>query len=248
MPTGLTALAKALAPHGVLRAGINLSNILLVSSRGPSGEPRGVAPDMARALAASLSLPLELVPYNNPGLLADAAPRDEWDVGLIGAEPERARTIAFTAPYVEIEATYLVPAGSPLQSIAEVDQPGRRIAVSARSAYDLWLSANLKHAALERTDEPGLDRSLALFRSGGHDALAGLRPWLRSTAAAALAGSRVLDGQFTAVQQSIGTPRHRADGGVGLFLERFIEEAKASGQVQTLLETHGVADKLTVAA
>eukprot|EP00966_Prymnesium_polylepis_P084283 1951084-Prymnesium_polylepis.1 len=129
-----TALAKVLAPHGVLRAGINLSNFLLVSSRGPNGEPQGVAPDMAGALAKQLGVPLELVPFNNPGLLADAASNDEWDVGLIGAEAQRAETIAFTAPYVEIQATFLVPPDSAIERVADVDQPGKRIAVSARAA------------------------------------------------------------------------------------------------------------------
>ena len=113
-----------LAPHGVLRAGINLGNFLLVTGRDEHGSPEGVAPDMARAVAARLGVPVRFVPYPRPGTLADAAGTDAWDIGLIGAEPQRAETIAFTAAYAEIEATYLVPAGSPIATLAEVDRAG----------------------------------------------------------------------------------------------------------------------------
>ena len=130
--------AKAeLAPTGVLRAGINLSNFLLVTGRSADGDPQGVSPDMAREIASRLGVPVRYVPFPKPGELADAATDDVWDVGLIGAEPARAERIAFTAAYVEIEATYLVPAGSALKTVADVDAEGVRIAVSARSAYDL---------------------------------------------------------------------------------------------------------------
>src|ERR1700692_1668189 len=141
-----------LAPHGVLRAAINMGNFLLVTGRTPTGDPDGCSPDMARAIAASLGVPVQFVPYAKPGELADDAEKDKWDIGLIGAEPARAEKIDFTAAYVEIEATYLVPAGSPLQTIAYVDRPGVRIAVTARSAYDLWLERNIKHAELVRSD------------------------------------------------------------------------------------------------
>src|SRR5262249_34127591 len=137
-----------LAPTGTLRAAINMSNFLLVTGRTASGDPDGVSPDMARALAERLGVPGQLLPFKTPGERADAAGKNVWDIGLIGAEPQRAQTISFTAAYVEIEATYLVPPGSPIKSIAEVDRPGVRIAVTARSAYELWLSRNIKQAKL----------------------------------------------------------------------------------------------------
>ena len=173
--------------------------------------------------------------------------RDEWDVGLIGAEPQRAAVIAFSQPYVEIQATYLVPAGSPLRSIADVDRDGVRVAVSRRAAYALWLENNLKRASLLQTAEPGLDLSRELYLSERCDALAGLRPWLLTQQAEALAGSTVLDGSFTSVLQSIGVPRHRADGGATLFVEQLVGEAKASGLVAELIERHGVTGRLSVA-
>lgn len=130
--------AKAeLAPTGILRAGINLSNFLLVTGRSAAGDPEGVAPDMARAIAGELGVPVKYVPFKTPGELGDQVGNNVWDIGLIGAEPQRAEKIAFSAAYVEIEATYMVPAGSAIKSIADVDKKGVRIAVSARSAYDL---------------------------------------------------------------------------------------------------------------
>jgi polar amino acid transport system substrate-binding protein len=139
-----------LAPTGVLRAGINLANFLLVSGKGPAGEPAGVAPDLAREVAERLGVPVAYVTFERPGELADAAGTGVWDIGLIAAEPARAETIAFSPAYAEIEATYLVPAGSPISSLEEVDRPGVRIAIAERSAYDLWLSRHLRHAELVR--------------------------------------------------------------------------------------------------
>ena len=226
---------KQLAPTGVLRAGINMGNFLLVTGRGPSGDPEGVSPDMARAIADRLGVPVRYVPYARPGELADAAGTGAWDIGLIGAEPQRAERIAFTPAYCEIEATYLVPAGSPIASIAEVDRPGVRISVTARAAYDLWLERNIRHATLVRSDS--LDGAFRRFVEEGLEVLAGLRPRLLADAEA-LPGSRILEGKFTAVQQAIGTARGNEAGAA--FLRDFVEEAKASGLVARLIERHKV--------
>ncbi|MCY4454254.1 MAG: ABC transporter substrate-binding protein [Immundisolibacterales bacterium] len=228
-------LRSELAPSGTLRAAINLANFLLVTGRSPGGDPEGVAPDMAAAIAKRLDVPIAYVPYATPSELADAATDDMWDIGLIGAEPARAETIAFTAAYTEIEATYLVPAGSPLGRIEDVDREGVRIAVAGGSAYDLYLSRNLERAELVRAS--GLDGSFDLFAEQKLDALAGLRPRLLSDVGR-LPGARILDGRFTAVQQAVGTPRPRERGAA--FLAEFVEEAKASGLVQRLIDRHGV--------
>lgn len=235
-PEALSPEARLqLAPKGVLRAGINLSNFLLVTGRSADGAPEGVAPDMARAIAGQLGVPLQLVPFATPGELADAALDDKWDIGLIGSEPARAEKIDFTTAYVEIEATYLVPADSPLHHASEVDQPGHRIAVSARSAYDLWLVRNIKHATLMHAE--GFDATLELFVSQKLEAMASLKPGLLSDVEK-VPGSRILEGKFTAVQQSIGVPKgmaHAAD-----FLQRFVQEAKKSGFVAELIAKHHV--------
>jgi polar amino acid transport system substrate-binding protein len=230
-----------LAPTGTLRAGINLSNFLLVTGKSASGDPEGVSPDMARDIAARLGVPVAYVTFKSPGELADAAGKNVWDIGLIGAEPARAEQIAFTAAYVEIEATYLVPAGSPLKTVADVDRPGIRIAVSARSAYDLWLERNIKHAELRRANT--IDASFKLFVDEKLEALAGLRPRLLSDVEK-LPGARVLDEKFTAVQQAIGTAKKNA--AAAKFLAKFVEDAKASGRVAELIKKHKVRG-LTVA-
>ena len=224
-----------LAPSGTLRAAINLANFLLVTGRTPDGDPEGVAPDMAAEIARRLEVPIAYVPFETPAKLADAAGDGVWDIGLIGAEPARAETIAFTAAYTEIEATYLVPAGSTLGAVEEVDRDGVRIAVAGGSAYDLFLSRSLAHAELVRAS--GLDGSFNLFVEEGLDALAGLRPRLLSEVER-LPGARILDGRFTAVQQAVGTPRLRERGAA--FLAEFVEETKASGLVQRLIERHRV--------
>jgi polar amino acid transport system substrate-binding protein len=228
-------IVAELAPHGVLRAGINMSNFLLVTGRSAAGDPEGVSPSMARAIADRLGVPIKYVPFPKPGELADAVDNDAWDIGLIGAEPQRAEKIAFTAAYTEIEATYLVPAGSPIASIAEVDRPGARIAVTARSAYGLWLERNIKHATLVLADS--LASAVEKFQRDKLEALAGLRPALLSDVQK-MPGARILDGQFSAVQQAIGTPRKNAAGAA--FLRAFVEEAKASGLVARFIAQHKV--------
>ncbi len=229
------SLRTELAPTGTLRAGINLSNFLLVTGRSPSGDPEGVAPDMAKAIAAKLGVPVKLVPFKSPGELADQAGNDVWDIGLIGAEPQRAQKIAFTAAYVEIEATYMVPDGSPIRTIADVDRAGVRIAVSARSAYDLWLENNIKNATLVRVS--GLDAAYDKFMTDKLEVLAGLRPGLLKDLAKA-PGTKILDGKFTAVQQAVGTARANTAGAA--FLASFVEEAKKSGLVASFIERHNV--------
>lgn len=224
-----------LAPTGVLRAGINLSNFLLVTGRSDSGDPVGVAPDMAREIAGSLGVSVRYVPFKSPGELADQAGQGVWDIGLIGAEPQRAQAIAFTAAYVEIEATYMVPAGSPIRSVAEVDRPGVRIAVSARSAYGLWLENNIRKATLVPVS--GLEGAFRKFIDDRLDVLAGLRPGLLKDVEK-VPGLTILEGRFTAVQQAVGTARPNLEG--ARYLAAFVETAKRSGLVARLIERHGV--------
>ena len=235
-------VVRDLAASGTLRAAINMSNFLLVTGRTRSGEPEGVSPDMARELARRLGVRLELLPYGTPGEIADDAGTGVWDIANIGAEPKRAEKIDFTAAYCEIQATYLVPAGSRIKAIEEVDRPGVRVAVSARSAYDLWLERHVRHAELVRAE--GLDASFELFVDKRLDALAGLRPRLVSDAEK-LPGARILDGQLTAVQQAMGCTRGRHAGAA--FLREFVETSKASGFVAGLIAKHGVQGRLSVA-
>ncbi|MEQ1776504.1 MAG: transporter substrate-binding domain-containing protein [Burkholderiales bacterium] len=241
----MTAPSKAaiseLTPTGKLRVGLNMSNFLL-TAKDAAGAPIGLAPDLGRELGKRLGVEVVLVPYPNPGALADDASKGTWDVGFLGAEPLRANQIDFTAAYVEIEATYLVPPGSSLTTIAAVDAKGNRIAVPEKSAYELYLTRSLKQAELIL--EKGADNAFKKFVDGKLDALAGLRPRL-ITDHANYPGSRILDGNFTAVQQAAGTPKGRPNA--AQYLREFIEDIKATGLVAKTIEKNNVRG-LTVAA
>ena len=231
--TSMTEEARAqLAPDGRLRAALNYSNVLLVSARAP--EHAGVAPDLARELARRANARVEFVGYDNAGLVADAAKDDAWDVAFIGAEPARASEITFTPAYVEIEATYLVPGNSPITRIEDVDRPGVRIATAARAAYTLYLQRTLTQATLVEAD--GVQGSFDLFARDRFDVLAGLKPRLLDDVRK-IPGARLLDGRFTAVQQSMGVRRQRA--AAAAYLTAFASEIKSSGFLRTLIERHG---------
>ncbi len=229
------SVISELAPTGTLRVGINASNFLLVSKYEPGSDPCGIAPDLGRELARQLGVPVSFVVYPNPGKLADARETDAWDVAFLGNEPQRAKEIAFTAPYLEIPVTFLVPRGSPIKRIEDIDREGVRIAVMERSAYDLYLTNNLRHAQLKRAKS--IDASYQLFVDGQLEALAGLKPRLVADAEE-LPGSAVLEGQMTSVKQSAGTHHGRNAG--AKYLSDFIEEAKVSGLVAKLINHYGV--------
>jgi polar amino acid transport system substrate-binding protein len=232
--TPMSAAARAqLAPHGRLRAALNYSNFLLVSAR--TGEHLGVAPDLARELARRADATVVFVGYANAGLAADATNDDAWDVAFIGAEPARARDIAFTPAYVEIEATCLVPAHSPIRTLEEVDRSGVRIATAARAAYTLYLQRTLRHATLIEAD--GIQGSFDLFATSRLDVLAGLKPRLLDDAQK-LPGARLLEGRFTAVQQSMGVRQERA--AAAAYLTGFVDEITSSGWLRALIERHDV--------
>jgi polar amino acid transport system substrate-binding protein len=237
------AQARAqLAPKGTMHVALNLANFLLVATDPATGERSGVAPDLARELARRLGVPVSFVGYESPGKVADAAPSGAWDVAFLGAEPARATVIDFTEAYLEIEATYLVPPGSPIRSLEEVDRPGVRVSVYGRSAYDLYLQRTIRHATLMTVD--GIEASWQQFIDQKLDALAGLRPRLVEDAAK-LPGSRILEGRFTAIQQAIGAPRGREQGAA--YLRAFAIDIKTSGAVAAAIERNG-ARGVTVAA
>jgi polar amino acid transport system substrate-binding protein len=228
------ALVLEMAPTGTLRVALNMINFLLISGKNSEGVPVGVAPDLARTIAERIGVPLQLIQYGSPGELADDADKNVWDIGLIGAEPVRAQKIDFSTAYVEIEATYLVPPGSSLKHASEVDRPGNRIAVSARSAYDLWLTRNIQHAELLHAE--GFEATFALFVEQKLEAMAALKPGLLGDAER-LPGSRILEGNFTTVQQSIGVPKGRL--AAATYLQSFVDEIK-KGLVAQLIAKHQV--------
>lgn len=190
---------------------------------------------MAAEIARRLAVQVTYLCYPDPGTLADGAELDVWDIGNIGAEPKRAETIAFSAAYCEIACTYLVPAGSKIRSVDDIDQPGLRIVATGRTAYGLWLEDNIRHAEIVQTDT--IDSSFDIFVEQGLDAIAGLHPRLIQDVGR-LPGARILDGQFSAVQQAIGTRRRNTAAAAWLF--GVVEELKESGFVADLIAKHGV--------
>lgn len=231
------ATLAELAPSGILRVGINYGNPVLVQRNPQTGELSGVAPDLAREFARTLGLPIELLPYDGAGKMADAAKTGAWDVAFLAVDPLRAADIRFTAPYVEIEGIYLVQAGSTIKAAAEVDRPGVRVAATAKSAYDLHLTRNLKHATLVRAED--YSASVDLLLQNKADVLAGVKQPVLETAAS-LPGSRVLEPRFMAILQASGVPVARA--AAARCLAEFIEQAKASGLVARALAKSGNAN------
>lgn len=228
---------KDLAPTGKLRAAINFGNPVLAQKDPASGEPRGVSVDLARELGRRLGVPVELVTFAAAGKVFDALDTGAWDVAFLAIEPVRAAKISFTAPYVVIEGTYLVPVNSPLRAIADVDREGVRIAVSDKSAYDLYLSRTLKRAQIVRA--PNAPASIELFVKDRLEAVAGIRQPLVQYASSN-PNVRVMDGRFMAIEQAMGTPRDREAG--ARYLRQFVEEMKATGFVARSLERSGQGD------
>jgi polar amino acid transport system substrate-binding protein len=231
----LSSLHLDLAPTGKLRIGINYGNPVLATRNPKSGQLSGVAVDLARELGRRTDLPVELVGFESAGKMVEGLQAAAWDVAFLAVDPGREDEISFTAPYIEIEGTYLVPPGSALGAIADVDHEDVRVGVSSKSAYDLFLSRNLKHAQLVRAPSP--EAAFELIVASKVDVLGGVRQHLVANMAK-LAGSRVLDGRFMAIQQALGIPKER-EAGIS-YLREFIEEVKASGLVARALEKAGV--------
>ena len=224
-----------LAPNGVLRAGMNTGNVLFTQKDPATGELSGVSVDLMHELARRLGVPLEQVVYATPGQVADDAAAGKWDVAMLAIEPGRAQAIDFSPPMTEMDATFLVPAGSKLRDAAEVDAPGLRIAVQDKAGYEPHLTRTIRQATLVRgRNNP---ETQELFVKQGLDALSGLKPNLIELAQK-LPGARVLEGRFTAVNHGLGVPRGRNDAAT--YVRAFVEEMIATGFVARSLERHGV--------
>ena len=229
------ALRSDLAPTETLRVGINYGNPVLATRVPASGELRGVAIDLARELGTRTGLPIDLVSYDSAGKMVEALQAGGWDIAFLAIDPGRAGQISFTAPYLEIEGTYLVLARSRLRAIEDIDREGVRVGLSSGSAYDLFLSRSLQHAELVRAPNP--NGAFDLIVSGKVDVVAGVMQHLIANSAK-LPGSRVLDGRFMAIQQALGIPKSH-DAGLK-YLREFVEDAKTSGLVAQAIEKAGI--------
>jgi polar amino acid transport system substrate-binding protein len=236
--TTVTAeLRKEFAPSGTLVAGVNFGNPVIAQQDPAGGEPRGVGPELARELARRLGVPIKYVVYDTAGKMADAGKQGAWDVAMLAVDPARAKDIAFSEPYVLIEGTYMVRANSPLTRVEEFDKKGLRISVALKSAYDLYLTREIKNAELVRvaTSQAAIDD----FVAGKVDVVAGVRQPLNTTAKK-VPGLRVIEGSYMSIGQASGVPNGRPNA--ARYLRNFIEEMKASGFVARKLQESGITD------
>ncbi len=224
------AIAKDLAPEGVLRVSINLGNPVL--AQGTPDAPAGVTVDIAREVAARLELPVEFLCFDAARKSFEAMTSGQADICFLAIEPAREAEVAFTAPYVVIEGVYAVPTDSELATVADVDREGVRIGVKRGSAYDLFLTRTLEHATVVRGDE-GVD----IFRAEGLEVVAGIRQPLTAYVAAN-PDLRVIEDRFMEIRQALGTTKTRTPETV-LFLTDLIDELKANGFVADSLRRSG---------
>jgi polar amino acid transport system substrate-binding protein len=222
------AVLKDLAPTGKLRAAINLGNGVLAQTDAATGKPKGITPDLANELGRRLGVPVELVIFNAAGKVFDAVKTGTWDIAFVAIEPVRAAEIEFSAPYVIIEGTYMVPKDSPLKVIADVDRPGMRIAVGVGSAYDLYLTRTIKNATVVRASMGGGRAMIDMFVNERLEVAAGVKQPLVDYAKNH-PDVRVMDGHFMEISQAMGTPKGRLAGAA--YLRSFVEDVKASGFV-----------------
>ena len=232
---------KQLAPKGYLRAAINLSNFLLVTGKESNGNPQGVSPDIAKALANELNVDIKLITFNRPGELADAISEDAWDIGNIANEPERAKSITFSLPYTTIESTFLIRNGLNINSLQDVDKKGIKIAVAERSAYDLWLTENIKNADLIRAKS--IDESFSVFQENKYEVLAGLRPKLIDDIKKTT-DCYLLDEPFTFIKQFIGSKPGNLES--KNFINSFVKKNIENGFIKKLLSKYNVLGKLSL--
>lgn len=230
------SIKASLAPQGHLRAALNLGNPVLASTDSTTGVPYGVSIDLAMELARRLDVAVELIAFGSAGRSVQAVTNEQADVGFFAIDPARAASIAFTPPYLLIEGFYLVRNESAIQHNADVDDPHNRVVVGNGSAYDLFLSRELKRAQIIRA--PSSPTVVAMFIEQAIEVAAGVRHQLEQQAAK-YSGLRLLRERFMVIQQAMGVPASRG-AGAARFLRQFVEETKASGFIADSLARHGI--------
>ena len=233
-PSAMPAPVAELAPTARLRAAINLGNPIL-AVRDAAGQPSGLSVDLARELGKRLGVPVELVTFTSAGRVVEAVKNSEVDIAFVAIDPVRGADMLQTPPYVIIEGAYLVKNDSPIRRNEEVDRPGNRIVVGNGSAYDLYLTRELKAAKLVKA--PTSPAVTDVFMAQGMEVAAGVKQQLQADAMR-LPGLRLLDGRFMVIQQAMGLPKGRDAG--ARYVSAFVEEMKASGFVDASLKRHRV--------
>lgn len=228
-------LLRTFAPTGKLRASINVGNPIL-ANLDKDGKPFGVSIDLANGFGRLLGVDVELMVFDAAGKSVEAVTAEQADFGFFAVDPVRGAGISFTAPYVLIEGAYLVKEDSPLQENSEVDQAGNRIVVGKGSAYDLYLTRELKHAEILRS--PTSPTVVDTFLEYGAEVAAGVKQQLESDVQR-VPGLRLLPGRFMVIQQAMGLPKGRGDEAAAV-LRQYVENMKASGFIADALARHGI--------
>lgn len=227
---------RQFTPTGRLRASINLGNPLLVKADPGGGPPAGLSIDLANNFAGLLGVECELVIFDSAGKSVEAVATEQADIGFFAIDPLRGADITFTAPYLLIEGCYLVRNNSPIQLNEEVDRPGCRVAVGKGSAYDLFLTRELKQAEIFRA--PTSPAVVDFFMENGLDVAAGVKQQLEADMQRH-SGLRLLSNCFMTIRQAMGVPKSRGSE-AALLLTRYVEEMKAGGFVARALNRHGI--------
>jgi polar amino acid transport system substrate-binding protein len=229
------SLIAAFAPTGKLRASINLGNPILAATDA-KGNAAGVSVDMANAFAEKLGVEIELIVFNTAAKSVEAVIAEDADFGFFAIDPIRGAHIAFTAPYVLIEGCYLVRDGSPIKNNDAVDREGNRVMVGAGSAYDLFLTRELKHAEIVRVQTS--TSVVASFLEQSVEVAAGIKQQLQADVKR-LGGIHLLNEQFMIIQQAMGLPKSRGEEAAN-YLRKFVEDMKRSGFVASALQRHNI--------
>jgi polar amino acid transport system substrate-binding protein len=243
-PAMTPEIRTAFAPGGTLRASINLGNPILANRNASTGEVSGVSVDLARALGAELGMPVQLVVFGTAANSVEAVKSGQADIGFFAVDPLRSDGVRFSAAYVQIEGAYLVRQASPLKDNAEVDRAGTTVMVGKGSAYDLYLTRELKAARLLRA--PSSPAVVDTFLAENADVAAGVKQQLQADAAR-LPGLRLLPGRFMVIEQAMGVQANRGEA-AQQALRGFVERAKASGFVAEALKRHGIQGALVAPA
>ncbi len=229
------ALRGVFAPTGTLRAAINLGNPILANADA-QGQAFGISVDLARELGSRLGVAVALNVVKTAAASVDLVTNGQADIGFFAIDPVRGAGIAFTAAYVLIEGCYLVAEGSPLKANEEVDRAGTRVAVGQGSAYDLYLTREIKHATLVRA--PSSPLVVETFVQQKLDVAAGVKQQLEADAKR-IGGLRLLPGRFMVIQQAMGVAKTRGEA-AQKALAAFVEEMKASGFVAEAMKRHRI--------
>ena len=234
-PAPSAAAISQLTPTGKLRAAINYGNAVLAKRDAATGEVSGVSVDLSRELAKRLGVEIQLIPVDAANKSVEAIRNKQADIAFFAIDPQRGVDTDYTAAYVVIEGAYVVPQASPIKVNADVDKPGIRIAVNSKSAYDLFLSREIRQATLVRsvTSREVID----MFVAQKLEVAAGVKQQLEKDMQR-VQGLRMLDGRFMEINQAMGTAKGREEG--IQYMRAFVEEMKASGFVAAALERHRI--------